>query len=183
MIEWIRNLDFSVLYAIQDTFRCGFLDFLMPKITLLGNYGIIWILAAGGLLCMKKHRRYGVMLLMGVAVGFLIGNVILKHAVARPRPCWLDTTVQLLIDVPSDYSFPSGHTMASVIGATILTGADRRFAPVAIPLAVLISLSRLYLFVHFPTDVLASVVIGLAIGLSVLYGGRRWMRKHETHAT
>ena len=179
MPEWLTRLDFSVLYAIQDALRCGFLDFLMPKITWLGNNGLIWILAAVVLLCLKKRRRYGVLLLAGLAIGLLVGNIILKHAVARPRPCWLDPTVQLLIAVPRDYSFPSGHTMASVIGATVLTGADRRFAPVAIPLAVLIAFSRLYLFVHFPSDVLASVVIGLAIGGLMLFAHRQWMRRRR----
>lgn len=177
MWEWLTRLDFSVLYAIQDALRCGFFDFLMPKITWLGNGGLIWILAAAVLLCIRKRRRYGVLLLIGLALGLLIGNIILKNAAARPRPCWLDPTVQLLIRAPRDYSFPSGHTMASVIGATVLTGADRRFAPVAIPLAALIAFSRLYLFVHFPSDVLAAVVIGLAIGGLVLFAHRQWLRR------
>lgn len=179
-MAWLTKLDFSVLYAIQDALKCGFLDFLMPKITALGNFGIIWILVGAVLLCTKKYRRYGVLLLIGLALGFLTGNVILKHAVARPRPCWLDTGVPLLIGVPKDYSFPSGHTLASVIGAVILTGADRRFAPAAIPLAVLIAFSRLYLFVHFPSDVLAAVVLGCAIAFPVLLVGRRLTARWET---
>ena len=165
-MAWLTKLDFSVLYAIQDALKCGFLDFLMPKITALGNFGIIWILAGAVLLCTKKYRRYGVQLLIGLALGFLTGNVILKHAVARPRPCWLDTGVPLLIGVPKDYSFPSGHTLASVIGAMALKRADRRFGYFAIPLAVLIAFSRLYLFVHFPSDVLFAALLGLAIGLT-----------------
>ncbi len=183
MWEWLTRLDFSVLYAIQDALRCGFFDFLMPKITWLGNGGLIWILAAAVLLCIRKRRRYGVLLLIGLALGLLIGNIILKNAAARPRPCWLDPTVQLLIRAPRDYSFPSGHTMASVIGATVLTGADRRFAPVAIPLAALIAFSRLYLFVHFPSDVLAAVVIGLAIGGLVLFAHRQWLRRRRPAET
>lgn len=183
MWEWLTRLDFSVLYAIQDALRCGFFDFLMPKITWLGNGGLIWILAAAVLLCIRKRRRYGVLLLIGLALGLLIGNIILKNAAARPRPCWLDPTVQLLIRAPRDYSFPSGHTMASVIGATVLTGADRRFAPVAIPLAALIAFSRLYLFVHFPSDVLAAVLIGLAIGGLVLFAHRQWLRRRRPAET
>lgn len=183
MWEWLTRLDFSVLYAIQDALRCGFFDFLMPKITWLGNGGLIWILAAAVLLCIRKRRRYGVLLLIGLALGLLIGNIILKNAAARPRPCWLNPTVQLLIRAPRDYSFPSGHTMASVIGATVLTGADRRFAPVAIPLAALIAFSRLYLFVHFPSDVLAAVLIGLAIGGLVLFAHRQWLRRRRPAVT
>ena len=140
------------------------MDFLMPKITLLGNGGVIWILAVVILLCTKKYRRQGVLLLAGLVVGVLVGNVCLKHLIARPRPCWLDSSVQLLIATPKDFSFPSGHTLSSTIGATILTRADRRFGYAAIPLAVLLAFSRLYLYVHFPSDVLAGAVLGLVIG-------------------
>lgn len=162
-METLTRLDFSILYGIQAHLRCGFLDFLLPKITWLGNAGLIWLIVAGLLLLTKKYRRTGVVLLAGLAVGFLIGNLALKPLVARPRPCWLDGSVSLLIPVPTDASFPSGHTLSSVIAAFLLTVADRRFAIVAVPLAVLIAFSRLYLFVHFPTDVLAGAVLGVLI--------------------
>ena len=167
------SFDWSILHWIQHTLVCPALDFLMPKITLLGNGGAIWLLAAVALLITKKYRRYGVYLLAGLAVGVLSGNVVLKNLIARPRPCWLDTSVQLLIANPTDYSFPSGHTLSSVIGATILTKADRRFGYAAIPLAVLIAFSRLYLYVHFPTDILGAVVLGVAIGLAVCAAGNK----------
>lgn len=170
MPAWITQLDFSVLYWIQEHLRCGVLDFLMPKITFLGNAGLIWLFTAAVLLLLPKYRRVGIYLLAGLAASVLVGNVALKHLVARPRPCWLDETVKLLISVPTDYSFPSGHTLASVISATVLARADRRFGAAAIPLAALIAVSRLYLFVHFPTDVLTSVVLGIAIGLTVPLG-------------
>jgi len=173
MTEWITRLDFSVLYKIQDIFRCSFLDLIMPKLTMLGSAGFIWLVCAGVMLLKKKHRRTGALMLIGLMLGVLIGNVIMKNLFARPRPCWIDTTVSLLVAVPKDYSFPSGHTLASVISATILTCADRRFGFVAIPLAAVISLSRLYLFVHFPSDVLASVLLGIITGLIVFrFGGR-----------
>lgn len=143
---------------------CPALNFLMPKITLLGNGGMIWLLASGVLICTKKYRRQGILLLCGLAAGVLVGNVFLKNFVARPRPCWLDSSVRLLIANPTDYSFPSGHTLSSVIGATILTKTDRRFGYAAIPLAALIAFSRLYLYVHFPSDVLAAAVLGVLIG-------------------
>ena len=91
----------------------------------------------------------------------------MKPLFARERPCWIDTTVQLLVSVPKDYSFPSGHTLSSVIAATVWTAADRRFGAVAIPVAVLIALSRLYLFVHLPSDVLAAAILGIVIGVTV----------------
>lgn len=167
------NLDWNILRLIQEFLRCPLLDTLMPKITALGNSGAVWVLAAGGLLCTKKYRRQGVLLLAGLALGVLVGNVCLKHLVARPRPCWLDPSVPLLIATPQDYSFPSGHTLSSFIGATILTGTDRRFGLAAIPLAVLIAFSRLYLYVHFPSDILAGAILGLGIGVLTLTVGQK----------
>ena len=152
------SLDGTILYWIHDALSCSLLDTLMPKLTLLGNGGAVWLLAAGGMLCTKKYRRQGVILLVGLAVGVLVGNVCLKNLVARPRPCWLDSSVQLLISSPADYSFPSGHTLSSAIGATVLTKANHKFGWAAIPLAAVIAFSRLYLFVHYPSDILAGAV-------------------------
>ena len=148
------NLDWIILHGLRVLTTCPLLDFWMPRITALGNSGIVWVVAAIVLLCTKKYRRYGVMLLVGLAAALLLG-------------------VPVLIARPSDYSFPSGHTMAGAIGATILTAADRRFGWAAIPLAVLIAFSRLYLYVHFPSDVLGGAVLGVGIGLLMLYGERR----------
>ena len=162
-----------ILNLIQDNLRCGFLDFLMPAISALGNGGAIWLAAAAVLLCFKKYRRCGVLLLLGLALGVLVGNVCLKNIIASPRPCWLDTTVQLLIQSPDDYSFPSGHTLSSTIAAAILTSEDRRFGYAAIPLAALIAFSRMYLYVHFPSDIAGAICIGLLLAFSVLrFGGR-----------
>ena len=152
------SIDWSILHWVRDVLTCPFLDFLMPKLTLLSNGGAVWLLA----------------------VGVLVGNVCLKNLIARPRPCWLDSSVRLLIADPTDYSFPSGHTLSSVIGATILTKTDRRFGYAAIPLAALIAFSRLYLYVHFPSDVLAAAVLGVMIGELAFYADRRWTERRGT---
>ncbi len=166
-------LDWGILHWIQNNIVHPFLDIVVPKLTMLGNAGIIWIIAGVLLLCTKKYRRQGTLVLMGLLAGFLIGNVLLKQLVARLRPCWLDPSVQLLITTPTDYSFPSGHTLSSTIAATILTKTDKRFGYIAIPLAVLIALSRLYLYVHFPSDVFAAALLGLLIGeLTFRCGGK-----------
>lgn len=170
------TLDWTILHAIRDLTTCPFLDFLLPRLTTLGNGGAIWIAAGCGLLCTRKYRKQGILLLAGLAVGGLVGNAFLKNLVARPRPCWLDPSVPLLIPTPQDYSFPSGHTMASAIGATILTCTDRRFGWIAIPLAVLIAFSRLYLYVHFPSDVLGGAVIGVCIGAGMVVVGEKATR-------
>ena len=168
------NLDWSILQGIQHNMVCPFLDVLMPKITALGNGGAIWLLVAGGLLCTRKYQKQGVLLLGGLALGALVGNGVLKHLIARPRPCWLDSSVHLRIASPSDYSFPSGHTLASAVGASMLTMTNRKFGWAAIPVAVLITFSRLYLYVHFPSDILGGAILGVLIGVcTYVWGGKR----------
>ena len=180
MINCFTQLDFSVLYWIQHTFRCAVFDYFMPKITFLGELGLIWLVFAAILLCLPKYRRAGILLLASLAIGVLIGNVALKNLFLRSRPCWLDPSVRLLISVPRDYSFPSGHTLSSVIAASILTAADRRFGYAVVPLAVLIAFSRLYLYAHFPSDVLAAAVLGVMIGELAFYADRRWTERRGT---
>jgi len=107
--------------------------------------------------------------LIGLALGGIVGNLFLKNLIERQRPCWLDPSVILLIPNPSDYSFPSGHTLSSVIAATILTLYNRKFGYVVIPLALLIAFSRLYLYVHFPSDILGGLVLGITIGLLTFF--------------
>ena len=177
------NLDWIILHGLRVLTTCPLLDFWMPRITALGNSGIVWVVAAIVLLCTKKYRRYGVMLLVGLAAALLLGNLALKNLFARPRPCWLDESVPLLIARPSDYSFPSGHTMAGAIGATILTVADRRFGWAAIPLAVLIAFSRIFLFVHYPTDVLAGILLGTLAALLTYFAAKAIQKRQAEKRT
>lgn len=167
MLSWIQNLDWRLLDGIQSLFSCPFLDTVMPIVTRLGDAGTIWILSALELLISKKYRRDGIALLCGLAIGVLIGNIALKNLAARPRPCWEKPYVQMLIAAPKDFSFPSGHTLSSVIAAALLSRIRKGFRLPSILLAMLITFSRLYLYVHFPTDVLASVILGLAIACGV----------------
>ena len=117
------------------------------------------------------------LVIIGVLIGALVGNLILKNAVARPRPSWIDTSVALLISNPDDFSFPSGHTLSSTIAATILALSNKKFAYCAIPLAVIMAFSRLYLFVHFPTDIFAGALIGLLIGFGTYFVGEKIIKK------
>lgn len=166
-------MDWMILNWIQDVFGCGFMDFIMPKITILGNAGIIWIIIGVCLLITKKYRKLGILVLAGLLMGLIIGNGIVKNMVARPRPCWLNPDFKLLISIPKDYSFPSGHTQAAVIAATILTMGNKKFGYAAIPLAVIIAFSRLYLYVHFPSDVLGGAVMGMTIGAVTFIAGNK----------
>ena len=171
------NIDWYILSWIQDNLRCIFLDWLMPLISALGNGGAVWLAAAAVLLCFRKYRRYGVLLLMGLAAGVLVGNLCLKNIVARPRPCWLDTTVQLLISSPDDYSFPSGHTAASFAAVFALRASGSPLWKPAAVLASVIAFSRLYLYVHWPTDVLGGIVVGAVVGTAGAWIAKRLRKK------
>lgn len=173
----VMGFDWPVLWWIQRTFGSPVMDALMPKVTMLGNGGVIWIAIAVLLLSTRRYRRQGCILLAGLLIGFLVGNVVLKQVFARPRPCWVDPAFPLLVSVPSDYSFPSGHTLSSVIAATILMQTDWRLGCGAVVLAVVIAFSRLYLYVHYPSDVLGGAVLGIIIGLCVYREGTKVREK------
>ncbi len=165
MIESIKSIDFTILDTIQSTLRSDIMDSIMKFITTLGNAGIVWILIALVLVFIKRYRLCGIAMLAGLVSGVLIGNVILKNLIMRDRPCWINDTVQLLIELPDDYSFPSGHTLASFIAAVILLRHSKAMGIPALILAVLIAFSRLYLYVHFPTDILGGIALAIAIGI------------------
>lgn len=154
------------MYALQKI-HGPLLDKLMTEITFLGDKGWFWLLLAVVFLCIKKTRTLGAAMVISIAAGALVGNLIIKPIAARPRPCWLDQSVTLLIANPRDFSFPSGHTLASFEGAVSIFLYRRTWGWWALALAVLIAFSRLYLFVHFPTDVLAGAVLGTAVALAV----------------
>jgi len=139
----------------------------MKEITSLGDHGMFWILTGVVLLCFKKTRLMGLCVILSLAAGLLIGNTFLKNMIARERPCWIDNSVPLLINNPRDYSFPSGHTLASFEGAVSIWLYNRKWGTAALILAALIGFSRMYLFVHFPSDVLGGLVLGVLIAVLV----------------
>lgn len=158
--------EFAFLDALQEL-HAPILDFFFKTITRFGDGGLFWIAVGVLLLCVRKTRVCGICVLTGLAVGALIANVTLKPLIARERPCWINEAVQLLIAVPKDFSFPSGHSQASFVAATAIYMNHRKWGIAAYVLAVLIAFSRLYLYVHFPTDVLAGAAIGICVGIAV----------------
>lgn len=165
-----EHFDLPILDWIATHLRCPFLDAIMPIITRLGDAGIFWIAVAVVLLCTPKTRKIGLGMGVALIIGLLICNVMLKPLVARIRPYdykleHFGISIKLLIEAQHDFSFPSGHTIASFEAATVLLIHSRRAGIPAMILASLITFSRLYLYVHYPTDVLTSVVLGIGIGI------------------
>ena len=173
------SFDLPILDWIQANLQCGFMDTIMPIITIFGDAGIFWIACAVLMLFFPKTRKIGLGMGIAMAMGLLVCNVTLKPLVGRIRPydfqiqelgkTWNDILVagKLLVDTPHDFSFPSGHTIASFEAATVLLINNKKFK-VGIPaliLAVLIAFSRLYLYVHYPTDVIFSVFAGTLFGV------------------
>ena len=159
----LLELEFSILYFIQGL-HTPFLDRFMTAVTSLGDKGWFFIVLGIILFCFKRTRKRGAAVLLSLAAGGLIGNVVLKNLVMRDRPCWIDESVRLLIQNPKDFSFPSGHTLASFETAVSIFLYNRKWGVPVIVLASVIALSRLYLFVHFPTDVLSGMALGIFIG-------------------
>ena len=141
------------------------LDWLVPKITMLGNAGWFWIVVTLLLLILPYNRKIGVQAAISLIITVIICNIILKPSIMRCRPCWLEPDVQLLVKVPHDFSFPSGHSNASFAVATAIFSRNKKLGIPALILAAAIAISRLYVFVHWPTDVLVGTLIGICGGI------------------
>lgn len=162
----ISRIDNAFLNYIQGNMRCSFLDRIMPEISLLGNGGLIWIILTAAMLFSKDYKKIGLTLTVGLTLSLVMGNMILKPLIARPRPCWSEAGMQLLIAMPRDFSFPSGHTLSSTISTVIILLYNKKIGTAAVILALLIAFSRLYLYVHYPTDVLGGILIGIVIAIA-----------------
>ena len=166
------SFDLPILDWIQANLQSGFMDFIMPIITVFGDAGIFWMVWAAVLFLIPKTRKTGLGMAFAMMMGLIICNMILKPVVGRMRPydfqinelgkTWDQILLagKLLVETPHDYSFPSGHTIASFEACVVLLLSDKRQGIPALILAILVSFSRLYLYVHYPTDVLVSVVLG-----------------------
>lgn len=158
------NIELSILDWIQ-TLHTPFLDKIMVFITRLGDAGIIWIVLSIVLLLIPKTRKSGAVMVVALVVDVLLCNIVLKNLVARTRPYDVNTGVHLLVAKLHDYSFPSGHTAASSASVTALyLAGEKKLWKFALVLACLIAISRLYLYVHYPTDVLGGILFGVISG-------------------
>lgn len=164
MLQTLTQIDLSILSAIQQHLRCAVLDGIFPIISQLNNAGLIWIVISLILLCRKQTRTAGICMVVCLLVNLALGEGLLKHLFNRTRPFVEQPIADMLIALPTTSSFPSGHTSSSFAAATALFRNNKQAGIAAYILAVLISFSRLYLYLHYPTDVLAGMILGFCVG-------------------
>ena len=161
-LSGLIDFEGSILLWIQNNLRSDFLDPIMKAITMLGDKGMIWILITLGLLIVRRTRPLGVVCAVSMVFGLIVTNLIIKNWVARVRPYEVIQGLQCIVPLADDWSFPSGHTTNSLACAWVLfRRAPKKFGVPALILAILIAFSRLYVGIHFPTDVLGGAVVGI----------------------
>lgn len=165
MGQW-TSFELGILDSIQNI-SMPLLDRIMVDITSLGNFSILWIAFIVIFLSTKEYKKVGKVMLIGFILNLIIVNVLLKNIFDRSRPFQVVGNFDLLIPPLNDGSFPSGHssyafTFFAIILFMIKSKSLKIFTGV---LAFLIAFSRLYLYVHFPTDVIAGSLIGFLLGV------------------
>lgn len=160
-MEAILGFDFAILDFIRENIANPLLDVIMKIVTISGDAGMIWIAAIILCLIFKRTRKAGVCMAVAMILVLLICNLTLKPIVARPRPFSLREDIELIIAAPKDFSFPSGHTLSSFAAATGLFIYHKKLGIAALIWAILIAFSRLYMYVHYPTDVIAGILLGV----------------------
>lgn len=172
----MQQWELGILDWIQANLRCGVLDVLMPALSWTCNHGEIWIVLAAVLLAVKRCRRQGLAVGCALITDLVLCNLILKPLVGRVRP-FVVQPVALLIPPPTDASFPSGHTAASFAAVFALKASGSPLWKPALAVAVAMAFSRLYLYVHWPSDVLGGALVGAAAGFIGAWIARRLRRK------
>lgn len=157
----VNSFDNYILFFIKNHIQNKYLDKLMPMITNMGNLGVIWIVMAAALILNEPYELIGYMVILTLIISSIVGEGIIKHIVRRARPYNKQTSIKLLIAKPISYSFPSGHTLSSFAVAEVLSMYFVKYKLIFMAIACLIALSRVYLFVHYPTDVIAGIILGV----------------------
>ncbi len=166
MIEAITNLDLSIMLFVQEHFRSDVGNAILKVITHLGDDGYLWIAIGVLLLFWKKTRPIGFAVLVSLLINAIFTNITLKDLIARPRPFLVNPDLVPIIEKPSSFSFPSGHTSGSLTAALVLLKlTPKKYGVPAVVLASLIALSRVYVGVHYPTDILGGIVVAFVSSL------------------
>lgn len=164
MIEHLANFDLWSAEYFLNHFGTPLWDKIMIFITSLGDGGVIWIACGIILLIFKKTRTCGAALLFSLAISFLLSQLVIKELVNRPRPFSVIEGAELLVAVPRGSSFPSSHTVTAFASAISIFCFNKLFGVLALVLATIIGFSRIYLGVHFVSDVVLGAILGLTLG-------------------
>ena len=178
MAAFFHTVDQSILLWLQDAIRCPALSALLVPLTIVGEGGIIWILISAVMLFFPRTRKIGWMALVAMLLCYLLNDKLFKVLVERPRPFFAMANLQTLIPIPLSWSFPSGHACSSFAAATIYShGGEKRWLKAVFwALAVTMAFSRMYVGVHYPTDVLAGALVGV-VGSSLIW--RMLQRRYD----
>lgn len=170
-------MDFEItLMRLLLTLRRPWLDDGMILASALGAGGFIWIITGSIAGIFPRNTATMWRLWLAVALSFFVVDALVKPFFERQRPFQIMPEVRLIDARPSTPSFPSGHAAIAAAGALSVTRMLPHARWIVWPLAAMIALSRVYLGVHWPTDVLAGGLLGLAVGWFV-QGGRRPQRR------
>ena len=160
----MQSMELAILDWIQVNMRTPFLDKVVPVFTRFNDNGELWIILAILLILFKKHRKAGFSVIVGLLFDLVACNVVLKPLIGRIRPFMVNTAIELLVEAPTSAAFPSGHTASSFAAVGALWACGSPFwKPVGV-VAILIAFSRMYLYVHWPTDILGGIILGWACG-------------------
>ena len=173
-------MELEILNFIQQHLRNPVFDVLMPFLSLIGEAGIVWITICAVLLFFKKYRPYAVMALLAMLFVYLAGEVLLKNIIERPRPFLVNTGVTMIVAKPDSFSFPSRPTSSSFAAACILLRCGNKWLGIgAVVLAASIAFSRMYVYVHYPSDVIAGVLFGIFSAWLVYFIYKKFVLKEK----
>lgn len=164
-MDYIKAIDLNTIDFIRKYISNEVLDNIFPVITNLGEGGAIWIAISLGLILNRKYRKVGILVLLVLFTNYLIGDILIKNLIERERPFISIEGIEILVKAPNSFSFPSGHTSSAFAAATILSLYLKKYAPLFFIMAALLGFSRIYLYVHYLSDVMAGMLLGIIVAL------------------
>lgn len=176
-MELILKFDNYILTFVQEFMQSPAWDTFFSFLTKLGDTGILWIIFGAVCLFKNKYRKCGIAIFISLAVSLIVGNFVIKNIFVRIRP-FIANSVQILIATPSGYSFPSSHAMTGFAAATCIWYYHKKWGVAAFVLAALTAFSRVYLYVHYPTDVLVGSALGIAFGMLAVWIAKKIRLPH-----
>ncbi len=181
IFESITALDLSILDFIHNTLSNPVMDVIMKILTYSIEYGETALAVFIVMMCIKKMRKTGFAVLGATLAVLLFGELILKHLIRRPRPFVINGAIELIIKAPSGFSFPSCHTAICVAMATAIFLFHKRLGIIAYIYAALVAFSRMYLYVHYPSDIIGGIALGIGCGIGAVALVKLICKKIDKH--